>query len=82
LQTLPDPADRRPEELIDVDAAVDVLLRTLPQLPERQRQAVLLRIWEGLDVAQTAVAMGCSAGSIKTHLSRGLKRLRESPETM
>ena len=82
LQALADPAGRRPEELIDGAAAVDLLLATLPQLPERQRQAVLLRIWEGLDVAQTATAMGCSAGSVKTHLSRALKRLRECLETM
>ncbi len=82
LQALPDPTGRRPEELIDGDAAIDVLLATLPTLPERQRQAVLLRIWEGLDVAQTATAMGCSPGSVKTHLSRGLRRLRESLETM
>ena len=75
LDNLPDAAALPPEELQGREALV-ALQRALRALPERQRQAFVLRALEGLDVAETAVAMGCSEGSVKTHHFRAVQALR------
>ncbi|MGC0332306.1 RNA polymerase sigma-70 factor (sigma-E family) [Streptomyces sp. SAI-170] len=57
-----------------------VLLQALAQLPPRQRQAVVLRYWEDLTETQTAEAMGCSVGAVKSNAAKGIAKLRGIPE--
>jgi RNA polymerase sigma-70 factor, ECF subfamily len=64
------PADRL--EQSQVMAAIEDAVKALPQ---RQREAFMLRYWEELDVSETAKAMGCSEGSVKTHCSRATHAL-------
>jgi RNA polymerase sigma-70 factor (ECF subfamily) len=72
-------ADGGPDapELLMQDQAMQKLEGSLRALPGRQREAFMLRNLEGLDVAETAKAMGCSEGSVKTHYSRAVHALRE-----
>ena len=77
-----EPADTGPgplERLHDAQSYAD-MAAAVKLLPQRQREAFMLRMLEGLDVAETAQAMGCSEGSVKTHLSRALQRLRDQLE--
>jgi RNA polymerase sigma-70 factor (sigma-E family) len=66
----PDSADWSPE-------LRDELWQALGRLPARMRAVLVLRYWEDLSEAQTADALGCSVGSVKSQASRGLARLRE-----
>ena len=72
-----EPADRATGE--DLAAAVadrDALMAALARLPERQRACVVLRYFEELDVRETAAALGCSEGTVKSQTSRALASLR------
>jgi RNA polymerase sigma-70 factor (sigma-E family) len=62
----------------DAEAAHRRLIFTsaLSQLPPRQRAVLVYRYYQGLDVAATAEALGCSEGTVKSQTARGLDRLR------
>jgi RNA polymerase sigma-70 factor, ECF subfamily len=77
LAEAPAPHSENPLEQVKADDAMQALEQALATLPARQREAFTLRNFEGLDVAQTAVAMECTEGSVKTHYSRAVHRLRE-----
>lgn len=77
LVEAPGPRSEQPQERNEASDVMRALERALATLPARQREAFTLRNFEGLDVAQTAVAMSCTEGSVKTHYSRAVHRLRE-----
>jgi RNA polymerase sigma-70 factor (ECF subfamily) len=79
LEMLPDPHEDPARRLHDARAWA-ALGEAVRALPRRQRECYLLRELQGLDVAETAAAMGCSQGSVKTHLSRALQALRTQLE--
>ena len=64
-------ATERAQILLQIEDAVKLL-------PGRQREAFLMRYWEEMDVAETALAMGCSEGSVKTHCSRAVLALSKA----
>ena len=64
-----------PHKQLERSQLVALIEEALGTLPARQREAFLLRYWEEMDVAQTAAAMGCSEGSVKTHCSRATHAL-------
>lgn len=77
-----EPADNGPDPLekLHGEQSYADMAAAVKQLPQRQREAFMLRVLEGLDVAETAQAMGCSEGSVKTHLSRAMQHLRGALE--
>lgn len=69
------------ESTEDTTSRVQILREiedSVSQLPARQREAFLMRYWEDMDVAETAAAMGCSEGSVKTHCSRAVQALSKA----
>ena len=80
IETFPDRGIRDEGVRLDEKKALSALENALHDLPLRQRQAFLLRAWEGYNVADAALAMGCSGGSVKTHYSRAVRALRQRLE--
>lgn len=55
-----------------------VIDEEIQKLPTRQREAFLMRYLQDMDIAETATAMGCSEGSVKTHCSRATHALAQA----
>ena len=65
----------RPDVSLEQSQLLVIIETALKKLPARQREAFLLRYWEDMDTSETAAAMGCSEGSVKTHCSRATHAL-------
>ncbi len=63
------------EHRLEREQVLALIDEEIQKLPARQREAFLMRYWEDMDVAETAAAMGCSEGSVKTHCSRATHTL-------
>ncbi|MEN3372552.1 RNA polymerase sigma factor [Dechloromonas sp. ZS-1] len=70
-----DAGPRTPESKLLQSQTLNLIEDEIKKLPARQREAFLMRYWEDMDVAETAAAMGCSEGSVKTHCSRATHAL-------
>jgi RNA polymerase sigma-70 factor (ECF subfamily) len=60
---------------MEISQLLGIIEKEVEKLPPRQREAFLMRYWEDMDIAETAAAMGCSEGSVKTHCSRATHTL-------
>ncbi len=70
-------SDEQPEQSHSATQLAEHFETVLASLPPRQQEAYLLRQWQAFSVAETAAIMGCSEGSVKTHLSRAIQTLKE-----
>ena len=66
------------ESLTERKQTLQSIEKEIQELPTRQREAFLMRYWEEMDVAETAAAMGCSEGSVKTHCFRAIQTLSKA----
>ncbi len=80
LENIAGSSCENPDRLAMRGEVFRALASALAKLPLRQQQVFMLRAWEGLPVSETAAAMQCSEGSVKTHYSRAIQSLRSRLE--
>jgi RNA polymerase sigma-70 factor, ECF subfamily len=73
-----DGAVQEPVEQLSREQTLAIIELEVAALPQRQREAFLLRYWEELDTAETALIMGCTEGSVKTHCFRAVQALAKA----
>jgi len=71
-----------PHGSLEQSQVLAIIEKEIEKLPLRQREAFLMRYWEDMDIAETATAMGCSEGSVKTHCSRATHTLAVALKTL
>ncbi|AEJ00296.1 RNA polymerase, sigma-24 subunit, ECF subfamily [Nitrosomonas sp. Is79A3] len=64
-----------PDTQLERVQLIGLIENAMEILPARQREAFILRYWEEMSLAETAVIMKCSEGSVKTHCSRAVHTL-------
>jgi RNA polymerase sigma-70 factor (ECF subfamily) len=75
----PDPEDSEASPVARTIASetADIVGRAVTSLPPQQRAVVVLRIWEGLPYARIAEVVGCTEGTVRSHMHHGLASLRK-----
>ena len=82
VDAVPEPSGPRAADTADALGASEALMKALRRLGPRQRAVVVLRFWMDMSEAETAAALGCSVGTVKSQASRALAALRGSAELM
>ena len=82
VDAVPEQAGIRPAGPADALGDSEALLKALRRLGPRQRAVIVLRFWMDMSEAETAAALGCSVGTVKSQASRALAALRGSAELM
>ena len=77
IENSPASLSENPDKMLHRQQRITKIAKAVDRLPRRQREAFMLRCWEGMSTIETAKSMDCSEGSVKTHYSRAMHSLRE-----
>jgi len=78
FENVADRVTEEPDQKMHLNQSMQGLQQALSDLPRRQQQVFILRVWEGLSVKEAAIAMSCSEGSVKTHYHRAVQALQQA----